>query len=287
MKLDAYERFSRLNSSFWNEKQEIDNTQKRIFCYVGTDLPVCVIETLLFAKRISLMKKKALDAFLGVNDKKSLIVYESFNVDSVVSLKHPTVFDKIKYVIYALNWSKKYFNKALLRNAYYKGIYIGDIIYDTIIRSMPNVYTVNELKIQYIRYIASVLYAVDLALENLDCNTYDTFIYANGDYTNKVFVRIAQQYKMDVFEVNRGRIYLHKEVSHVCSCMRITKELVEYYKEKISAQQIEDFLTLHFLGTNGANLDKNAYFNKKKYTRSQLFEAVKEKEKTCYTPGEY
>lgn len=270
-----YTTFNELNANFWCTDSS-DSAKPGILVYAGTPYPTGIIECMLLAKKLSARNHQKIDVIFDDSHDNQCEVYKSFNINNIFILKKASVLSKSFYLFKILAMFFKLKNADELLNFTYKSVPLGEILYDHIIRTNANEYTITELKPKYIRSIYSILRKFDEAERILCRGKYDTLIYCDGDYDRQSFGKVAQKYGVKLIQAHHGRVIIHNENDDykIYHNSHIPFSLYESNVKSVSQDVINDYVNLHFTGKDEENLDRNAYYAKKNYTLKELIAKV-------------
>lgn len=209
---------------------------------------------------------------------------ESMDFNACFFYEDVTWKDKIFAYGYAMVFCLFKNNGGNILKLHYKGIHIGDLIYDYLIRMCKEtIYTVEriETKEQFRLLAESFLYAIYFN-NYFKTHVPDYFIAGDIVYLNGIIVRAALKYNAKIVEFCTGK-YVY-EISknewndyepnyHKCCVDRIEK----YRKVQLQSswrEEIEKKIESLFLGVGDWNT-KEAYFDKKITTKEKLLRSLK------------
>ena len=270
-KISSFKQFAELNAVFWKGKKNEKKTGN-ILVFPGSLFAQHIIECMLTAKKLSVKKACEIDVLFfghapGIED-----VYHSYNINRIIKFNHANFFQKCKYALKAIRFW------ASLRDVYdllkysYKGLRVGELMYDYIMRDQPNIYRLNEREISYIRYFAIFYLYIDIFGKLLSTNRYDTVVIADVDYQRGMLPLLAALHNMDIYQVHAGNVYKRCEILRLgkkYDYVTITKDMYDHYSRRMSEKQKEEILNNHFKGAL-PSFDA-AFNNKTNYTKQELF----------------
>lgn len=209
---------------------------------------------------------------------------KGFHYKSCYFYERITWKDKIRAYIYALAFCVFSNSGDSILKIHCKGIHIGDLVYDYIIRvCKETIYTIEKIrtKEQFECLVEGFLYAIyyDAYFRH---NKPDYFIAGDIIYLNGIIVRAARKYESKVIEFCTGKyIYEIKQNNirdyepnyHLCCVERIA----EYRKTQLNEkwkEEIEKKIEALFSGVGDWNT-KEAYLNKKTVTKEEILQDLK------------
>lgn len=283
------EDFIRINSQIWSvDNEEINSLNKEVKVIIEgfLDCPVSIVEKSRIAKAIEDKTGfKSVVLVRGLSERSSNVVhiYRSFKINDFYFWWR-NYFNPLA-IFYSLFFTVKTFlltNKgADLINLEHKGILIGDLIYDTLIRFNPNRYTIDTLQIKKdFRLVFRSFY-----------------IYYNNDvvlnkYKPKFLVtshNVYAEFGLLSRQASKEGVHVFLKDLDVYKCYHSSSNINEHFlkvsmemfnKAKKNNDIISSAYTYFYSRINGdvKQIDAvNAYKNKKIYSRSELvsiFEGV-------------
>lgn len=157
-------------------------------------------------------------------------------------------------------------------------ILVGDLIYDSIIRTDGNEYTIQKLSIKkHFRHIFRAYYNYYNSLKLLNKNNYKYLVVSHKVYIEYgILVRVAHKKgvtillkDMEVFKIYTPDYNIREH--H----LKISKNLLnEAMKNKTTIEEAEKYLSDRMSGKIDEVDVKNAYHNKKEYSKEQLLNAL-------------
>ena len=264
--------FAALNQPFWNTENELYADHKRILVYVPGDFITPIIETMLFAKRLSETTQMDVDV-LGTDMKYKPVssVYRSFQIHDLVE-RAVSPFEKIKIWCQALRiWRTLHFGEDILTLTY-DGIPIGEEIYDSILSHNKAQYTIDKIELKNI-YDFYLFYKNMHIAKSLFCSQqYGVFIFSDGDYINAPFVKYAAKYGVELYQTSVGRILFHRALKNFTLkyVVQITRHMYQKCCAHVSRETIEQYLAIRFRGEAKADYDRQAFLGKREYSKEEL-----------------
>ncbi|AEB99031.1 capsular polysaccharide export protein, LipB/KpsS family [Selenomonas sputigena] len=265
--------FASLNAPFWQDEKIASTVEKRILVYVAGDYITPVVETMLFAKRLSKEREMPLDV-LGGSDilyKPVRSVYQSFHIRSVLDAEMGWL-EKAKVLYEAiLAWRMWREGNDILAMTY-DGIPIGEELYDAILSHNREQYTVDKIELKHI-YDAYLFYKnIHIAKRIFHSQRYGVFIFSDGDYINSPFVKFAAKYGAEIYQTSVGRVLFHKIIKDFTLkySSQITHQMYEECRAMVPRRIIDQYLTERFRGEAKADYDRQAFFGKKEYSKEDL-----------------
>ena len=269
-----FKQFAKLNAPFWTEKK-IEKKTGNILVFPGSFFAEHVIECMLTAKKLSEQKSCGVDVFFWGKFPDMEEVYRSYNINRVISFGGASFLQKCKYVLKGMQFWASLKSVEDLLHYTYKNLRVGELIYDTILRHRADLYTLNEIKLSYVREIAIFYLYADIFNQLFATNRYDTVVVADVDYVRGLLPLIASLYNIDIYQVHVGNVYKRCEIPRLgkkYDYVTITKDIYDYYNKSISEEQKEEILKSHFKGTL-PSFDA-AFRNKKSFTKEELFSSL-------------
>lgn len=263
--------FAEKNQIEW--KQETDCKNKgNILLYVATHDITALIDAMLFSKKLSIENKYKL--FIGLDeptDSSTCSVYKSFCIDGFINMYITNWFMKIYcFIISIYLWFGINKSDDILK-IQYMNIPIGEDLYDSIIRTNLDIYTVDKIDVKCLKAIYGCVMRMQVMNSIIQKNHIDTFVYSDGDYERNMFFKLALKYNLAIYQVNGGNVYRHKERFNYKEITPDNINLQRYRMyQNTSKEEINEFLDKHFSGRREGFLDAVAY-RKNEYTREKLF----------------
>jgi hypothetical protein len=275
-------------SEFINENRKCwkNNNNQKIGIIVEGFLysPTSVIEKARIAKALEEKLNVSILVLLRGFSKKSsnvYAVYKSFAIDNFLMwwAQYLNIPLLIKIFVKTLYVYIKYPRGKDLLSLQYNDIMIGDLIYDTLIRFNPGTYTIQKLNFKkHFRHIFRTLYSIEIN-EKL-FNKYDikAVVTSHNVYSEYgILCRIAYKYKadvylkdMNVFKYYDGSIPINEHFLKIKY-----SDLSEALENTKIIKKAENYLESRFNGSDNQIDVKNAYRNKKTYSKNELFEYFK------------
>lgn len=279
---DVERQFIELNNIIWNESDKYNQKEEaKRFCLVEGQI-ICPASVLDKA-RISKAVQKITGAepvvivrgiYLAGSD--IIHIYKSFNIRKFYlwwrGFADPRVFIPAALATIKLMRSCK--TGSELISLKYKGVEIGDLIYDTLIRYRPNQYTINKIEFKHFRLILRAF----LTFYNNDkiLRYYNPGYLVTSHNVYAEFGMLSRQLKV----YNGGTVFVKDIYSYKCygpgsnikeHFLKPNRKIFEVnvnnpdYVNKAKA-----YFSDRFLG-NIDHVDvKNAFGNKKNYTLNDL-----------------
>ncbi|MFL9538846.1 hypothetical protein ACKEQL_09545, partial [Acinetobacter baumannii] len=150
--------FTQLNKQYWeNEKITVAENS---YCLIEGQItcPASIMDKARIGKAIQEVTGAKPVVFLrGFYEEGNDVahIYKSFNINDFYmwwkGFLNPTIF--IPALFATLKTVILYKDGSKLANLTHKGVEIGELIYDTLIRFKPNTYTINQIKFTHYRLI--------------------------------------------------------------------------------------------------------------------------------------
>lgn len=267
------EEFAFRNAPFWQNANGEKNADKRILVYVAGNYITPVLETMLFAKKLSEVRGLSIDVFgVGnINHNPICNVYRSFQIHDIYG-SNLTVLEKAKILYRAVQiWRTWKEGKDILPMRY-DDIPIGEELYDTILSHWREAYTVDKIEWKYI-YDAYLFCKNMYIAKRLFCSKkYGVFIFSDGDYINASFVKFAAKYGVEIYQTSVGRVLFHKALKNFTLpySSQITPHMYESCRSMVSKDVIDQYLAVRFRGEAKADYDRQAFLGKREYSKEEL-----------------
>lgn len=276
-KLSSEEKsFIKINKTIWCE-----NKKAPIGIIVEGFLysPTSVIEKARIAKAIEeTLNVKSLVLLRGFTKRSSNVypIYKSFSINNFIfwwaQYLNPILLIKVLYK--TLKVYKDYPTGEKLLNLQSHGIVIGDLIYDSLIRSNPKSYTVEKLDVKkHFRHIFRALYSLESYKNIFDKYDIKAIVTSHNVYAEYgILCRFGDMYNadiylkdMDVFKHYDGSINVNEHF------LKVNPIDVRLALENDHTKQLaKSYLDARMNGSANQIDVKNAYRNKKTYSKSEL-----------------
>lgn len=214
------------------------------------------------------------------------IGYKSFKIEKFIYLKSfffSNLWNKICSSILAFYTVRKISNGAKLLNLQYRGIQIGDLIYDDIIKNVSSVYTIDVVDSRYFHFFKEAFYYFGMYNNVLKSGKVKYLVSTHTVYIKYgILARLAMYHGAQVFETNDVHLLHYSKfdpkynkfspsyLEGINEWIRAKFSTLDFNSEK--AKWVEHYLNNRFLG-NFNQLDINlAFKNKKVYNEIELRE---------------
>lgn len=203
-------------------------------------------------------------------------IYQSFNINNFYmwwrgylnpSVFFPALIATIKTLILCKDGSK-------LITLMHKGVEIGDLIYDTLIRFNPNTYTISKIKFSHYRLIFRAFLTFYNNKVMLDKYKPKYMVTSHNVYAE--FGMLPRQLK----KMNNGVVFLKDIYAYKCYNNKINinehflKPSIELFEKNLTSEEYINLAKQYFLSRMNGTVDqidvKNAFLNKKKYSIESL-----------------
>ena len=224
--------------------------------------------------KVSAIKRKA--------DKEYGKICDFFGFDTLYLEDHIRMTDKCAgYFMAAIFWLFRNSGKEMLK-LHYKKVHIGDLIYDYLIRTGRNVYTIEKISTKEQFQTLAEGYMWVRIYDRLFRNVHPDY-YIAGDviYLNGIIVRAAQKYHAQIFEFCTGKYSYKIETKkncdyspnyHFTSYQRI-RDYINNQLEPDWKEQAEKRLADLFAGVGDWNT-REAYLHKKTAAKQEILEDI-------------
>lgn len=208
-------------------------------------------------------------------------IYSSFNINNFYmwwkGFLNPIVF--IPAFFYTLKTILDTKDGESLVQLKHKGVLIGDLIYDTLIRFKPNTYTISKIKFSHYRLLFRAFLTFYNNKAMLDKYKPKYMVTSHNVYAE--FGMLPRQLK----EMNNGVVFLKDIYAYKCYNNKISinehflKPSMELFEKKLASEEYVKLAKLYFQSRMDGTVDqidvKNAFLNKKKYSIDGLKEIYK------------
>lgn len=271
--------FINLNSKFWSSTEQVTSSQKTVLVEGFLSDPVSSIEKARIAKAIQEETLYTPIIILrGLFPKTNGLynVFESFNIHEYVmwwrgyldpKFVIPSIYQTI-HLYYLVN------HKGIDLTKYtFKGLLIGDLVYDTLVRFVPNSYTINKLNRKHFRLVFRSFFFYFQNKYIIDKFNVNALVTSHNVYAE--FGLLSRQVH------SKGGVVFLKDMS-LYKCYHNDNNIREHFlklpiadfKTKISSSEILNKAQKYFDQRVLGNIDqidvKNAYTNKKRYSKNEL-----------------
>lgn len=274
--------FTQLNNQYWNNEKT--TVAENSYCLIEGQItcPASIMDKARIGKAVQEVTGATPVVFLRGFYKESndvAHIYKSFNINNFYMwwkgflnplVFIPALFATLKTVILYKDGNK-------LANLKHKGVEIGELIYDTLIRFKPNTYTINQIKFTHYRLIFRAFltfYNNEYLIRKYkpkylvtSHNVYAEFgmlprQLKKVDNTNVIFLKDIYAYKCYNSSVNIKEHFL--------------KPSIELFNQKLSSPEYLEEARAYVENRFNGNIDqidvKNAFLNKKTYSLDELKE---------------
>lgn len=278
--INSIDEFININNNFWKTCKINNNGKIFLFITYYEESIVTLLEPILLAKRIQEEYGKKIKVYFyskgSLSTKTLRKIAESFNINDIeIYCKNKKwLFYCAKSIFDSIKVFSKLKTKDDILKLKYKNIPIGLDVYDYIIRSNRETYTINRIKWRYFIDIFNYIKLFNMAEKSLSNNGYDTFVFHDCDYERSVFSKIAIKCNMDVFQTNQGFCIRHDY--HDNLKLKISTNVVRKFykdlKDKIDLNIVKAFLKRKYSGYEKGCFDCIAFSHEKKiYEKQELY----------------
>lgn len=271
--------FIKLNSEIWKSSSSPNKTNKICLIEGHIDCPASIIDKARMAKAIEESTgAKPVVYIRGFSLKGSNVahIYKSFNIQEFYLwwnsylnpfIVIPSIFKTMNIYLFTRSGEN-------LLKIKYKGVYIGDLIYDTLIRFKPNSYTLDNIKIEHIRLILRAF--ITFNINNKLIKKYNPTYLVTSHNVYAEFGMLPRQIRHN----NNGIVFL-KDI-YAYKCYDIKTPINEHFlkvrrsdfQEKLICDDYYSNARKYFKERMLGNINqidvKNAFTNKKPYKISDL-----------------
>lgn len=285
--------FVKINSKIW-KKTKKGNYKECIFIDGMLAQVENIFKGACMAKVIEDIYKYDSIAILNKYRKDYISIYKSYNINykilSIEIIKN--IFYSLAPFFKALKLLINGINGKELINLKYKGIQVGDIIYDSVIRYNFNIYTIESFNFKNIKEsykifftIVKVMYIVEFANKEFQIHTPKYYLTTHLAYEYELFVRLAIRYKAEVISIPLAAYKVfkikNKELKNFTPCYNdefhkiVEKYLSEIKNESECIIQAEKYLKAKFCGDTKNKYTRFIYKNSKNSSKDKFFNLIK------------
>ncbi len=273
--------FTQLNNGAWlNNGRTLASKQNTVIVEGHVDCPASIIDKARIAKAIEEETgRTALVYVRGFYFRGSNVahVYQSFGIKGFYfwwrNYLNPLVIVPVFYQSLKVFLFSNTGDKLIALN--YKGVVIGDLIYDTLIRFIPNTYTIDKLSLKkHFRLIFRAFYTFHNNEKIIRKYKPKYLVTSHNVYAE--FGLFPRQLRKS----NNGVIFLKDIYAYKCYSQDISinehflKVDRNYFDEKLNDPEYELAARDYYNARTSGNISHidviNAYRNKKKYTFDEL-----------------
>lgn len=274
--LESYKKkFILFNAKYWRNAYK--SSSSKFFLVEGLlgGMPTHLLRLGISAKAIEQsMDMKPMVILQNVTDNNRKM-FESFGIDEFVYIDEVNLnISKLWLIFITMVQFLLGFNVKSLLNIKYKKINIGKLIYDDILHSNIDCYTVEKIKWAHIKLILKALIYVTKYETLIECNNVDIVLVSHNEYIQYGMLSVAAlSQKKKIVTVNDVEVskyevpkelYWHKRFNE-----SITDTLQKIDNEELKIEG-ENYLNERMYGSSGLFDTKNAFGNKRRYTRKDL-----------------
>lgn len=270
-------RFVLFNSKYW--KNSYKSRGYKAFLIEGLlgGMPTHLFRLGVSAKAIEQYKDMKPIVILQNTSDSNRKLFESFGIDEFVYLNEVKL--NMNKILFILSEMIKFFIRCDvngLLNIRYKKINIGKLIYDNILHSYEDCYTIEKLQKSYIKLIFKALIYAAKYETLIEQKKVDLVLLSHNEYVEYGTLAVAalcQNKKIiTVNDVEVSEYSLPPEMYwHERFNSGIVKVLEKTDNEKLQIEG-KHYLNERIYGNSGLFDTKNAFGNKKIYTRAELSE---------------
>ncbi|MDF1534402.1 MAG: hypothetical protein P1P69_07885 [Methanosarcinaceae archaeon] len=236
-------------------------------------------------KELHLTPLVLFDGYIESEDGK-ISLYKSFDIEYFESTRNyqPSFYKKIHNAILSLKLYRKADKPEDLLSLEYMGIVFGDLLYDTMLKNTPGMYTLARISTKTLLYIYEALQLITMYRGIIDKNVIKFYISTHPQYlTYGLLIRVCLSKNIPVFETTDIQLWLHQNKSNRESISypkfhdylhQQIKPLMNKNSDSISTIEIDIILNNRFSGNFDQTDVRMAYKNKKIYSSSELRDAL-------------
>ncbi len=267
------ERFVEINRRFWPSYKK-SHKKNLVFIEGYLSTPTYQVQSARIAKTLELKfgtEPVVLMKMASRYAKGKINLYHSFGIDRFLFLEkylfRPTSIIKSFWLV--LKFAFKRRNGKDLLNLEYRGLQIGDLTYDTILRGRKDVFTIDKLGYRCLEYVFKTYlfyFAYSALLEKYDCKY---VIISHKTYMNVgMFAKIANKKGITVILVSPRQIRTYRD-EDVCESRWLPTQAdykrASEHKEMI-INKVDEYLGVLLSGGINHHDARNAYRDKVIYT---------------------
>lgn len=218
------------------------------------------------------------------NEEEKIRLYKSFGIGHFKTIQNfqPPFSDRIQNVILALKLYRTVVKPEDLIALEYNGIVFGDLVYDTILKNVPNMYTISKISVREFLYIYEALHFISLYSNVLNNNRIRFYVTTHSQYLSfGILLRLCLSKNIQVLETTDIQFWHHQKKADSGSISY--PKYHDYLREQIelklehddlSAVEMGSILRDRFAGNFEQSDARMAYKNKRVYRSSELREAL-------------
>lgn len=272
---NSIEEFIKLNKKIWGTEKNI--YKKYMVVYVTYSDADILINKLLLAKKLEEKENMGIIVYIDstiITKELNIVknICESFNIYKCEIL-NISKLDLINlFIIGSYNFIKLKFKKDIFEFSF-KGISCGEELYDYLLRTIDNLYTIRKIKFHYFKIIVHFLKYFIFAKKIFKKDNIKAFIFIDCDYNRSILAKIALKRNISIYQsiyatnIKYENYRDNKIVSHATSFIN-SLDLKEL---KFDELKIEKYMKQRFSGLEETCLDKVAFKNKKIYSKKELY----------------
>jgi hypothetical protein len=274
-------RFSSLNTPYW-QSYNTKLSPNSVFLETFNSDPTYLLQAARVANAINNKYGYSVIALLNTYTKKKnniTFFLRSFNITRFLYFRR--YFFNIWFLLLSVRHSFFVFCKYRTNikgfiDFKFRGIDLGDLIYDTIIRIVENVYTIEKLEFKDLKFIFMGILRVYIFEKQIKKYNVKFIITSHVEYiTFGILARVGRRLGAEVILSDRYSLKNYKYFNMKDHMFLPRKEDIDFLKNNKAKvlKEIDQYLVERFKGNDNKNDGlsvSNAYKNKKVYSRDDL-----------------
>lgn len=272
--------FISLNKKFWEKKVYTDKDNPKILVEVSGNILRPIITAMFLAKKLEETEKKQIvvSLFAPVKSVRSKSeVYKSFNVNEFFCNNSTSLKNKCRAFYDAVKVFLSVNNGKDILNLTYLDCNVGEDLYDGILRGNSKICTVEYLSILDIYRVYKLFLKMRIYNNFFMREKIDSVIYTDLDYAPEcALTKICIKHKVTMYYAGAGKYIkfntkkiLGYKLKNVGS--PIKKEWLKFLNDNTNIEKANEYIEKRFRGEAIWQYDKEAFVDKKIYTKKELF----------------
>lgn len=272
--------FISLNKKFWEKKVYTDKDNPKILVEVSGNILRPIITAMFLAKKLEETEKKQIvvSLFAPVKSVRSKSeVYKSFNVNEFFCNNSTSLKNKCRAFYDAVKVFLSVNNGKDILNLTYLDCNVGEDLYDGILRGNSKICTVEYLSILDIYRVYKLFLKMRIYNNFFMREKIDSVIYTDLDYAPEcALTKICIKHKVTMYYAGEGK-YVRFNTKNILGYKLknvgspIKKEWLKFLNDNTNFEKANEYIEKRFRGEAIWQYDKEAFLNKKNYTKEELF----------------
>ncbi len=280
-------RFIRFNYNYW--KCAPKSKQKSYFLVEGLlgAMPTHLIRLGISAKALEAKLDLKPMVVLESRDDNSLNMFQSFGIDSFVYLEDTSLsIGDYVYTIIELVQFLLHPNPEELLSLKYENVNIGKLIYDDILHSNNDCYTLDKVKIQHFRLIWKAILFIKKYNKIIQSNEIQLVLLSHNEYIEYATLAVAALCNgKKIVTVNDVEVSQYASSDEIFWHKRFKANIKKIMMEEnhsILGKKGEDYLNDRICGKSGLFDVKNSFGDKHLYTLDEVINITKNNNKNVF-----